>query len=185
MSNFFDPFHGLSDLLHNLEQMVGIPDSPDLHSTPHPHSDHASGTSDPLADLSSGLSNVDETTIATHPHHLSFLETHQRSMAFHSAHSSASDTPYITVSSSGSVYLHKINGDTVCVGDYRNGAFWNQSGNRIGYLNDGVVYDYFDKRQGAFHGGCIFNRKGVEIGHADTGVEAAAYILYVERGGVQ
>jgi hypothetical protein len=183
----FDLSHLLSNVLHSLGQTLPehhTPDlhTPDLHHTTH-HLDPTIATSELLANPNTSPIHTDETIAFTQAQPLSFADGCEP-MVMQSAHSNSSDTPSVTVDSYGGVYLHKLNGNETYVGRYNNGSYLNNIGHDLGYLKDGVFYDRGDHKVGAFHGGCIFNSKGVGIGHADTAVEAGAYIFYVQRGGL-
>jgi hypothetical protein len=104
-----------------------------------------------------------------------------------SAHSFLTNKPSFTVSQSGShVHRHDPDGSEHDVGTYHYGTYANNDRENLVYQRDGVFYDYStDKKIGSWIGGIMFDRNGVEIGRADTAVEAGAYIAFGIRGGVK
>lgn len=103
-----------------------------------------------------------------------------------SAQSCLSNNPYITVSQSGAINYHsRFSSPSRWVGTVHGNSFENRSGNDLGYVKDGTVYDHWKRIVGSVHGGKIFNSRGVQIGTADNDIEGASYIFFIVKGGVQ
>jgi hypothetical protein len=111
---------------------------------------------------------------------------HPSPLVFQSAHSTCSNHPSIGIDQSGFVTRYDADGSSHWVGKVSGNTYYNTDGVCLGYLKDGIYYDYlYDKSHGSVHGGHIFNHRGGEIARADTNVEGGAWIAFIERGGIQ
>jgi hypothetical protein len=132
--------------------------------------------------------DVHEQAMRTHQsHHDWHQDLGHGAHMMQSAHSFLMNRPSFTVSQSGShVHRHDQDGSEHDVGTYHRGVYANNDREDLVYQRDGVFYDYStDKKIGSWVGGIMFDRNGVEIGRADTAVEAGAYIAFGIRGGVK
>lgn len=103
-----------------------------------------------------------------------------------SARSCLTNHPSYTVTQDGKhIYRHDPDGSEHDVGYMFGNVYKNRSINELTYLKDGKLYECrTDEYLGKWVGGIMFDRHGVEIGHADTAAEFGAYVTFGVRGGI-